>query len=85
MQVELFCPNCTCRFQAPPENDPGDIMQQITEDDTCYPLGDGETLEDLIFSALTAWRSIHCPLCDSTMSVSEESLGYLAMAMLSEW
>jgi hypothetical protein len=50
-----------------------------------YPLGDGETFEDMIFSALTEQGAILCPRCGEAAAVSEESLGRVALNMLAEW
>jgi hypothetical protein len=49
-----------------------------------YALGDGETFEDMIFSTLTESGDISCPDCGEPVAVSEESLGRVALAMLSE-
>jgi hypothetical protein len=49
-----------------------------------YALGDGETFEDMIFATLTESGHIGCPECGEPVAVSEESLGRVAMAMLSQ-
>jgi hypothetical protein len=47
-----------------------------------YALGDGATFEDMIFATLTEDGHIACPECGDPVAVSEESLGRLAMSML---
>ena len=54
----------------------------MSNDGPWYALGDGETFEDMIFSSLTENGFISCPCCGECVSVSEESLGQLAMEML---
>ena len=54
-------------------------MSRMLDEGRWYPLGDGETFEDMIFSALTEQGAIYCPRCGEEGSVSEESLGQLAL------
>ena len=84
MQVELYCPNCATRFAAPPETPALEVLDRMFDDGPWFSLGDGETFEDMIFTALTAHGDIHCPCCDEAVCVSEESLGRLAQEMLSQ-
>jgi hypothetical protein len=85
MQVELYCPQCACRFAAAPETPAAEILDRMTEEGPWYALGDGETFEDMIFAALTSRGAIHCPECGEQVAVSEESLGRLTMELLSSW
>jgi hypothetical protein len=85
MQIELLCPCCACRFVAPPESSAREVLEQMFQDGPAYALGDGETFEDMIFSTLTEQGHISCPQCGEPVSVSEESLGRLAMSMLEQW
>lgn len=85
MQVELYCPECCCRFAAPPDSSCDEILERMTEEGNWYALGDGATFEDMIFAALEARGSILCPECGHPVSVSEESLSNLAMEVLSQW
>ena len=56
----------------------GDVpFDRMTEEGPWYALGDGETFEDMIFTALMCRGAIHCPECREPVSVSEESLGKL--------
>jgi hypothetical protein len=84
MQVELYCPRCACRFAAPPETAASEVVERMLDEGPWYGLGDGETFEDMIFNALTSEGEIPCPECDEPVAVSEESLGKLAMEMLSQ-
>jgi hypothetical protein len=84
MQVELYCPSCSCRFAASPDAPAGEILDRMLDQGPWYNLGDGETFEDMIFNALTSRGDISCPQCEEPVSVSEESLGQLALEMLSK-
>jgi hypothetical protein len=85
MQIELHCPCCQCLFAAAPDAPAGEVLERMTDEGPWYALGDGATFEDMIFSALTASGSIHCPECGEPVSVSEESLGRMALEVLSQW
>ncbi|HZT83167.1 MAG TPA: hypothetical protein VFA26_23260 [Gemmataceae bacterium] len=85
MQVELYCPSCSCRFAAAPETPAAEIIDRMAEEGPWYALGDGETFEDMIFTALTSRGEIRCPECGEPVSVTEESLGQLAMEVLGSW
>jgi hypothetical protein len=85
MQVELYCESCTCCFTAPPETAADEIVERMIDDGPWYGLGEGQTFEDMIFSALTSRGAIYCPCCGEPVNVSEESLGRVAMEMLAQW
>ncbi len=82
MKIELCCPTCSCRFVAPPEASSHEVLDQMFDEGAQYALGDGETFEDMIFATLTEQGDICCPVCGDPVSVSEESLGRLALSML---
>jgi hypothetical protein len=84
MQIELFCPDCSCRFAAPPDTSADEILERMTDEGPWYALGDGETFEDMIFAALTSRGAIRCLECSRPVAVSEQSLGQLAMEMLAQ-
>jgi hypothetical protein len=50
-----------------------------------YALGDGETFEDMIFSTLFSHGAIRCADCGECATVTEESLGQLALEVLGSW
>ncbi len=77
MQIELDCPRCDFLFSAAPETPSCAILDRLTEEGPWMALGDGETFEDMIFSALTARGRICCPECRAAVSVNEASLGPL--------
>lgn len=83
MQIELFCDACACRFVAPPDASADEVTDRMFDKGPWYALGDGETFEDMIFATLTEHGHIACPECGDDASVSEESLGRVAMSMLS--
>jgi hypothetical protein len=84
MQIELYCPECSCRFAAPPETAADEIIERMTDEGPWYALGDGETFEDMIFAALTSRGAIRCPECSRPVCVSEASLSQLAMELLAQ-
>ena len=85
MQVELSCGRCSCRFVAAPNTPAGDIVERMIDEGPWYALGEGETFEDMIFSALMERGAIFCPDCGSPIAVSEESLGQLAQSLTLGW
>lgn len=85
MQVELYCPRCSCSFAAAPELPAGEVLDRMAEGGPWYALGDGETFEDMIFSTLFACGAIRCTDCGEAVSVSEQSLGQLTMEVLGSW
>jgi hypothetical protein len=85
MQVELYCPHCGCSFSASPDTPAAEILDRMADEGPWYALGDGETFEDMIFSTLFSCGSIRCSECGEPVSVSEESLGQLAMEVLGSW
>jgi hypothetical protein len=85
MQIELFCEGCCNRFIAPPETPALDVLQRMMDDGPWFALGEGATFEDMIFTALTSRGAICCPDCLRPVSVSEESLGQVAMDLLAQW
>jgi len=85
MQIELCCSTCSCCFASPPEATADDVLERMFQEGPAYALGDGETFEDMIFTTLTQHGRIACPQCGEPVSVSEESLGQLAMTMLESW
>jgi hypothetical protein len=82
MQFEMCCPRCFRRFAAPPEAARDEILEQVFPDARGYALGDGETFEDMISTALAEHTATLCPACGGRLQFSEESLGRLAMTML---
>jgi hypothetical protein len=84
MQVELFCDKCNVRFAAAPETPALEVLEQMIDDGPWFALGEGETFEDMIFTALTSRGAICCPQCYRPVAINEESLGQMAMAMLAQ-
>ena len=85
MQIELSCSTCACHFAAPPETHCEDVIDKMFDEGPRYALGDGETFEDMIFTTLMEHGEISCPECGEPVSVTEESLGQLAMEVLAQW
>jgi len=85
MMIELFCQACNNRFVAPPETPALEVLERMFDEGPWFALGEGETFEDMIFTALTSRGAICCPDCLRPVSVSEESLGKMAMKLLAQW
>jgi hypothetical protein len=85
MQVELNCYACGCCFTAHPDTPAAEVLDRMAEDGPWYALGDGETFEDMIFSTLFACGAIRCSECGEAVTVTEESLGRMAMEVLGSW
>ena len=85
MHVELHCPSCATHFTAPPSARSEEVLERMFDDGPAYALGDGETFEDMIFTTLMDHGQICCPTCGDAVTVSEESLGRMAMEVLAQW
>ena len=85
MKIELYCEPCENRFVAPPDTPALEALDRMIDNGPWFALGEGETFEDMIFAALTSKGAICCPDCHRPVSVSEESLGRVAMDLLARW
>lgn len=85
MHIELQCPNCDCSFPMPADALAGVPTHRSAFAEPWWALGDGETIEDFLHSALADGQGIRCPACAEGFSVGEECLGRMAMAMLTQW
>lgn len=85
MQIELNCTCCHCRYAPGPGSGAGEVLERMTEEGPWHILGDGETFEDTLFAALNGSEKFPCPDCGEPLCVSQESLGRLAMEMLTCW
>ncbi len=63
MQLYLHCPNCSCRLSAPADLPTEDVVTLMTADAPWFALADGETFEDMVFTALQNRGRILCPNC----------------------
>jgi uncharacterized protein YbaR (Trm112 family) len=85
MQLELQCPRCERHFAIEHDTPAGAALDRIAEEDPWVGLGDGGTMEDSLYAALTAEGAIHCPECGANVPVSEEQLSELAREVLARW
>jgi hypothetical protein len=83
MQIELCCPRCAGRVAAVQGNAGEELLDSMFRDEPLGALGDGETFEDMLSTALTGHDPTNCPRCGAVMQVCEESLGQLALSMIS--
>src|SRR5947209_3112970 len=79
MQVELLCPHCEHRFRVPPDAPVQEALDRVADEGPWSALGDGETFEDKLYTALNSGETIHCPACAAAVPVSEEDLAKLAL------
>jgi hypothetical protein len=82
MRIEMTCPRCFRPSTAELEKADREALDQMFEGAPVYALGDGETFEDMISTALSEHEPMHCPHCGGRLQYSEEALGQLAMDML---
>lgn len=85
MQVELYCPRCCMSFASSPEAPAREVLDRMASNGPWYALGDGETFEDMIFSALFSRGTIRCAECGEAATVNEQSLGRWTQEVLGSW
>jgi hypothetical protein len=73
MMVELVCPCCPFRFSAPSKASAAEIVQRMIEEGPWFALGNGETFQEMLYTALTTRGAIRCPDCQEDVLVLEES------------
>src|SRR3954454_7951979 len=81
MRIELDCPRCHTPFTHE-ETPAGEIWDRMTEEGPWFALGDGETLEDVLFTALTSQGAIRCPRCGEAVPVSQHELCEVSQQIL---
>lgn len=74
MSLELHCPKCECYLRAAPDTPASLILDQMIEDGPWFGLGNGETFEEMIFTALAARGRIRCPECGQAVAVGAEGV-----------
>lgn len=85
MQVKLMCPCCEHSFRMPRNTRVYAAVDSLTEQGPWSSLGDGQTFEDSLYSALTSDGMIRCPRCGGAVPVSEEVLGQTTLELLAQW
>jgi hypothetical protein len=83
MHIELDCARCSCHFVARIDGPDARGYDPIEATLPWDALGDGNTFEDALFTKLMDEGASRCPRCGQLAPVSQESLGALAMEMLS--
>jgi hypothetical protein len=61
------------------------IVERFTAEGPWQNLGDGETFEDALFTALTSHGADRCRTCGELLTVREEDLGQLTQEVLASW
>lgn len=85
MRIELECPRCDHRFAFFPGEALENALERMTQDDSWFALGDGETFEDSLHAALTDHGVNRCPECGEETPVNEDCLGQLTTEILAQW
>jgi hypothetical protein len=85
MHVELYCRCCDHRFTPAPNPGVVELFRDLEQQGPWSALGDGETLEDLLYNKLTSTPETACPECGGAASVSEGVLGELSHSLLASW
>lgn len=83
MHLELNCCNCGCTFVPNPRN--ASTLEMMDQHGPWYALGDGETLEDMMFNTFFSEDKVHCEDCGEPVDITQEGLGRLTLAMLGGW
>jgi hypothetical protein len=69
----------------PSDSSAAELLDWVTERQEWCPLGDGETIEDNVYSALAAKDELSCPACGKPSTISQESLNRFARQLLVQW
>jgi hypothetical protein len=85
MQLEFYCPCCDRCFTPAPKPGVVGIFRGLEEQGPWSALGDGETLEDLLYNMLTSSPETACPDCGGVGTVEEGTLGELSHSLLASW
>jgi hypothetical protein len=82
---ELHCSSCNRSFSVPSDSSTAVLLDGMAENGTWCPLGDGETIEDNIYSALATQDDLCCPECNNPLTISQETLSRFARELLVRW
>jgi hypothetical protein len=85
MQLELYCPSCLRRFAPGPRSAVATALKGLEEAGPWSALGDGETVQDLLYNALASAEETDCPDCGVAAKVHEGTLGDLTHSLLATW
>jgi hypothetical protein len=85
MRLELSCQHCTHTFYLPANSATAAVLEQVATQGPWCALGDGETLEDKVYTDLLGHASICCTKCGGPVAPREESLHWFAQEMLACW
>jgi hypothetical protein len=85
MRLDLHCSACASDFALPADSPVAAILDRVAEQGPWSALGDGETLEDSVCTALGTDQRLACPSCGGMVWVSEDSLGQFAQELLARW
>jgi hypothetical protein len=78
MEIPLCCPCCNFEFALEPGN--ADFAA-----DSWRLMGDGQTVEDMLYTSLEVAEPIFCPRCGVQVDVSQADLKAAAAELLAQW
>jgi hypothetical protein len=85
MTLEFRCPCCAQTFATPTDSAAQEALERMADAGPWSAVGDGETVEDEVYTALGTESQVCCPDCGALSSVSEESLSEFARELLAHW
>ena len=85
MTFQLHCSRCAQDFRVPVDSPAAAVLERVAEDGPWCALGDGETFEDTVYTALSSQQSVSCPCCGGPVSASEDSLSQFSQTLLEQW
>jgi hypothetical protein len=85
MRLELHCLRCQHDFLVPNDSPAADALEQTAAEGPWCAVGDGQTLEDKVYSDLLASDAGRCPECGGPVTLREECLGQFAQELLACW
>ena len=83
--IELHCPSCARSFSLSSDSTMAEFLDRMAKNGAWCPLGDGETIEDNVYSALATQDDPCCPECNMPVTISQESLSRFARELLVQW
>jgi hypothetical protein len=85
MSLALYCSQCALGFDVPFDSPAAAVLDRVAGEGPWSALGDGETTEDTISTALHGLDGIACPCCGGAASVTQQSLSAFARELLVQW
>lgn len=85
MAIELECPGCDRPFTWRCATSAGQVLNRIADGDRALGMGDGQTIEDLVYAAVISERSVQCPHCHAALEMNDDGVAIVAQQLLQAW